>query len=178
MKLIDLLKEASVMYGGGGSIRVLPPTCIKDIEKIFDGYGEGVSDFDLYEPLKEYRDSTYYGTITDDGFEPDDENDPYYLAYQRLIKQLVPSKTLDPNKETGINYLSRHTLGMDPAPGAPSDAYNMILRIKNKPKEQTFRITLIAPHITEDAEYVGWFDSRGEYVPDVKYFNEDGERIA
>ena len=176
MKLIDLLKEASVMYGG--AIRPLPPTCIDDMEKVFEAYAEGVSDFELYEPLSDSVDRYNYGDIYNGQFEIDDEDDSYYLAYQRLIKQLVPFKLLDPNKQTTVEYISRHLFGLGPAPGAPSDAYHMILRIKNEPKEQTFRITLITPYISENAENVGWFDSRGEYVPDVKHFNEDGERIA
>jgi hypothetical protein len=170
MKLIDLLKEASIMYGG--AIRPLPDNLLNDIDEIFYDFGAGVSDVDLYKPAREYRDRTYYGATTDEGFEPYDENDPQYLAFQVLTRQSIGK------------YLSKsRILGGAPCPGAPADANYLLLEI-HPPSHHSQGVnflTVSSPHISggnSDLPLIGWFDSRGEYIPDIKHFDKEGDPIA
>jgi len=170
MKLIDILKEASIMYGG--AIRPLPDNLLNDIDKIFYDFGAGVSDVDLYKPAREHRTITDYGAITDDGFEPDDENHPQYLAFQRLTHKPIGK------------YLSKsRILGGAPCPGAPSDAYYLLLTV-HPPLQQTnvgIYLTVSSPHISggnSDLPLIGWFNSKCEYIPDTEHFDKEGDPIV
>jgi hypothetical protein len=62
MKLINILKEIRVRSG-----RILFPQDIKDINVVFEFFGESDSDFDLHKPMTEYR--------YEHSFEFDDEED-------------------------------------------------------------------------------------------------------
>jgi hypothetical protein len=165
MKLINILKEIRVLPAG--SVRRLSPQDIQDINVVFEFFGENDSDFDLHKPMTEYRDSTYYGTMTDDGFEPDDENDPQYLAYQRLVK-----------KPKGV-YLGTDSY-ISPCPGAPANySFYMRLEVNFNSNDGPFIVLSIPYYDTDAGRYsVGWFDALGKYHADTAHFNEDGNYIG
>ena len=162
MKLINILKEIRVRSG-----KILFPQDIKDINVAFEFFGESDSDFDLHKPMTEYRDSTYYGNMTDDGFEPDDENDPQYLAYQRLVK-----------KPKGV-YLGTDSY-ISPCPGAPANySFYMRLEVNFNSNDGPFIVLSIPYYDTDAGRYsVGWFDALGKYHADTAHFNEDGNYIG
>jgi hypothetical protein len=42
-------------------------------------------------------------------------------------------------------------------------------------------LTVSSPHISggnSDLPLIGWFDSRGEYIPDAEHFDKEGDPIA
>jgi hypothetical protein len=117
-------------------------------------FGESDYGFDLYEPAREtYRLKDY---------EDLDEDSKALLAIRHLLK-----------KSPGT-HVTKDIFAYSTALGAPPDAYYTAVNIDRKNQE----ITVYSPYAGQDEDrYVGWFDSSGKYYPDVKNFDEDGNRI-
>ena len=169
MKLTSILKEIRVRSG-----RTLFPQDLKDIDIVFEFFGEGNSSFDLYNPLFESRDKYNYGEDSGPNgeWEPyeEDNDDPAYKAFKRLLE-----------KPKGI-YTGPDIFGVDRCPGAPGNALYTCLEIDptneyfGEPRPSLF---LSSPYISNGGiEYVGWFDSSGKYYADTTHFDEDGNRIG
>lgn len=132
---------------------------IEALNILTEGFGDGDSGFDLYDPLSE--------TYELEDYEDLDEDADSLLSIQHLLNK--PSRT----------YVAKDifdfTNGRDEnsAPGAPHDSFYTAVRVDKENK----KITVYSPYISEDSKYVGWFDSGGEYHPDTKHFDEDGNPI-
>ena len=144
-----LLNEITVNPGSG---RLFPKQYIDDLNLVADAYLESASPEGILEPEGENYDSERMG---------DDFDDPQYIAFQNIINNLKPG-----------TYLIKEWAGFDQAPGAPSNSYDTKVTIT------TDRVIEIrtAP-LSDDGENAGWFDNRGEYHPDLEYFDEDGGRL-
>ena len=141
-------------------IKINPPLTFSQedmeaLDLLIDGFAEGVSEFNLYNPLEE----SYYLYDYDDY----DEDDPQYLAIMHLLTK--PPRT----------YLLLDAFSIGSAPGAPENAFYTRVTIN---REHEF-IKVQSPHIDEDGyHYVGWFGPDKEYYPDTANFNKDGEYIG
>ena len=172
MKLINLLKEIKITQKHPGT---LSPQDIEDINLIFgDSYGSGHSGFDLYDPISEQRNQLDYGTIIAGNFEPDEdlEDYPEYQAFLRLVSK--PPKA----------YVSPDIWGLGESPGAPLNAFYLRLEVRNvpsriDPKHNVPGVDLSSPYSSTGTNqvYVGWFDIKGNYYPNTKYFDEEGNPI-
>jgi hypothetical protein len=169
MKLTNILKEIVVRKAN-----VFSPDIAKNMDIVFDSFGESHSGFKLYAPMTELRTKYDYG---DEGapngeWEPydDEENYPEYKAFKYLTSRFP-----------GI-YVSSDLQGIGPCPGAPDNAYYIRLEIDPTYKYYGNKVTpsllLSIPYVTEDLEYVGWFDKLGKYYADTTHFDENGNRIA
>jgi hypothetical protein len=156
MKLINILKEIRLMKAG--SAKRLSPQDLKDINVVFEFFGESDSDFDLHKPMVEYR--------YEHSFEFNDEEDQQYQAFKRLVK-----------RPKGV-YLGTAP-DISPCPDAPDISFYMRLEVDFNSEDGPF-IALSMPYYdTSAGRYsVGWFDGSGEYHADTIHFNEDGEYIG
>lgn len=169
MKLTNILKEI-VVRGNP----IFSPDMKKNIHIVFEFFGEGNSDFDLYNPISESADKYRYGENSGPNgeWEPydDEEDDPGYKAFNDLLK-----------KPKGI-YTGPDIFGLMRCPGAPSNASYTCLEIDPTMEylgEPIPSLFLSSPHVANDSmEYVGWFDSKGKYYADTIHFDKDGNRIA
>jgi hypothetical protein len=153
MKLTSILKEIRVRSG-----RILFPQDIKDINVVFEFFGESDSDFDLHKPMTEYR--------YEHSFEFDDEEDQQYQAFKRLVK-----------KSKGV-YVGTDSY-ISPCPGAPANSFYMRLEVSSNNDDGPFIFLSMPYYDTEAGRYsVGWFDGLGKYHADTTHFNEDGEYIG
>ena len=169
MKLTNILREIIVR-----GTNIFSSDMKKNIDIVFESFGEGNSSFDLYNPLSESRDKSNYGEDSGPNgeWEPyeDEEDYPEYKAFNDLLK-----------KPKGI-YTGPDIFGLERCPGAPGDASYTCLEIDptneyfGKPRPSLF---LSSPHVADNSmEYVGWFDSKGKYYADTTHFDKDGNRIA
>lgn len=101
-------------------------------------------------------------TYTPEAYEDSDADDEQFIAYQNIVNNLQPRIYLI---KDWLHYISL-------PPGAPENSYNTKITIT--PKKE-IRIETPAPDL-EDGGYTGWFDSRGNYHPDLKHFDEEGNR--
>jgi hypothetical protein len=156
MKLINILKEIRVMQPG--SARRLSPQDLQDINVVFEFFGESDSDFDLHEPMAEYR--------YEHSFEFDDEEDQQYQAFKRLVK-----------RPKGV-YLGTDSY-ISPCPGAPANSFYMRLKVDFNSEDGPFIVLSMPYYDTDAGRYsVGWFDGLGTYHADTAHFNENGEYIG
>jgi len=157
MKLINILKEIRVLPAG--SSKRLSPQDLKDINIVFEFFGESDSDFDLHKPMTEYR--------YEHNFEFDDEEDQQYQAFKRLVE-----------KPKGV-YLGTDPY-VSPCPGAPlTTSFYMRLEVNSNGNDGPFIFLSMPYYDTEAGRYsVGWFDGLGKYHADTTHFNENGEYIG
>ena len=108
-----------------------------------------------------------YGTIIAGNFEPDEdlEDYPEYQAFLRLVSK--PPKA----------YVSPDIWEMGESPGAPLNAFYLRLEVRIDPEHNVPEIDLSSPYTSTDGVYVGWFDIKGNYYPNTKYFDEEGNPI-
>jgi hypothetical protein len=149
------IEEARINPVGIG--KILPPKYEKPIEILFDGY-EGRSGFNLYKPVEVNMDYKL-------GYDDDDEEiyeDPNYIFAKEFTTQ-HPYKI----------FVSNNVYKGFKCPGAPPGSFQACIII-----DQT-DISLYTPDVDRDGKYsVGWFDINGNYYPDTKNFDEDGEYIG
>lgn len=153
IKLTDILNEMLINKPGGG----LPLKDIEALKTLTYAFGDEDSGFDLYDPLSE--------TYELENYEEDlDEDDELLLAMQYLLNK--PSRTYVAKDIFNFtNGGDKHS-----APKAPRNAFYTAVKIDGENKS----ITVYSPYISENEKYVGWFDSKGNYHPDVEHFTEDG----
>ncbi len=170
MKLTNILKEI-VVRGNN----ILSPKDLNLIDEAFPFFGEGHSGFDLYNPISEYADKYRYGEDSGPNgeYEPyEDEGDyPEYRAFNTLIE----------TKREGINYVGNDIYGIEKCPGAPGNAFYILLRVEsvNHLGQPNPNLVVEIPYFDENGEYyVGWFDASGKYYADTTHFDEGGNRIA
>ena len=162
MKLTNILKEIVVRRGN-----ILSSEDLKNIDIVFEFFGEGNSGFDLHEPIIEQRDIGNYGEDSGPNgefeFHEDEENYPEYQAFKALLKK--PNGT----------YVGPDINHMFLCPGAPANAFYSRLDVNYS----NTSLLLYEPYIDElGTYYVGWFDASGKYHADTTHFDEDGNRIA
>jgi hypothetical protein len=144
-----LLNEIKINSSG----RIFPEKYMGDLNLFTDGYLESSSPEGILEPDGEDYDIERIG---------DDPDDPQYIAFQNIINNIKP----------GV-YLIKSWVGFSPAPGAPSNSYDTKITITT---DGVIKIESVA--LSNDGENAGWFDIRGKYYPDFKYFDEDGDSLT
>lgn len=149
IKLTQLLKEIEISQPGKF---IRSPEDLEALKVLTDSFGEGNSDFDLYNPAGEiYRLNDY------------EEDDSQYLALKKLLK-----------KYNGV-YLLKDFDEHFTCPGAPPNVY--YTRVTINSSEQFIEVEI--PYIDNEGSYlVGWFDSSRKYHPDTNNFDEDGDYIG
>jgi len=159
------VKEAKVIPAGGSTLN---PMYIKPLYTLFEFFGEGDSGFNLYEPSSEDRDLEYIN----DMIEGNEDNDEYVKNLEQIISLIKKY----PN---GKKFVSNDIFDLSesfPCPGAPKNSFQECIHI-NWQKEN--EISLSIPYPDSKGEYsVGWFDITGEYHPDTKNFDKDGNYIG
>jgi len=142
--------------------RILPKEDVEIIGKLTDGFGDGNSGFDLYEPLSQQYDLEEY--CDEDNYDQDE--DSYCAAIKKLFKKY-------PN---GAKFVSNDIFGYDTfAPGSPpKNIFTELIEIN--PKYGIINIS--APYINGDGYNAGWFDVSGKYYADIKNIDKDGNYIG
>ena len=142
-----------------GFARVLPLNIARSIDQdiIDDGFGNEYSGFDLYSTIEE--------TYAIEDYEDDSST---YFALNEIFKLFPAGGTFASNNI--LNYFEK-------APGAPFDSFTSVIHIGTL--DDKF-ITVEVPFTDEpyNKYNVGWFDSRGNYFPDTKNFDEKGNYIG
>jgi hypothetical protein len=152
IKLTQLLKEIKILQPG---TIIRSNEDIKALDILTELFGEGVSDFDLYNPISQ---TYYYEDYSDI------PNDPIALAFKQLL-----------NKYNGTTYLVYPSAEYFKCPGAPPNSYYELIIIDHS--ENSIEVKM--PHVDNDGSYfVGWFDSKKQYHPDTNNFDEDGDYIG
>jgi len=146
-----LLTEIKVTSPGAALL--FPEKYLDDLNNMTEGYLEGSSPEDILDPLGEIYDL--------DRFEDYEDDDSQLIAFQNIINNLPPQ-----------TYIIKNWLGLDPAPGAPSNSFDTLIKIT----PDKF-INVLTPAMSNDGENAGWFDSKGNYYPDLEHFTEDGDRL-
>jgi len=151
MKLIDILNEVRAMQTG--MIIPFPQHLLPHFDKIMDNFGGGNSGFELNEPITE----EYELSIEDDDF-----GGP---AEEALLNGL--------NGKGKQKYYIENYWGVNTPTDAPSDAFYALIEF-NPDNDNNFIVS--CPYVNENERYVGWFNSKGEYVPTTT-MDENGDEI-
>jgi hypothetical protein len=156
------VKEAKVVPTGGSTLH---PMYKKPLYTLFEFFGEGDSGFDLYEPSSENRDLEYINDMIEDN----EDNEEYVKNLEQIISLIKKY----PN---GKKFVSNNIFDSSesfPCPGAPKNSFQECVQIDEN------EISLFIPYPDSKGQYsVGWFDVTGEYHPDTKNFDEDGNYIG
>jgi len=156
------INEAKVVPTGGPT---LPSMCEKPLYRLFDGFAEGDSGFDLYKPLEETKDLEFINEQIEDN-----ENNEEYV---RGLKQLILLMKQYPGGRKFVSNNILESAEYFPCPGAPKNSFGECVYV-NKDE-----ISLFMPYPDYNGQYsVGWFDITGKYHPDTKNFDEDGNYIG
>lgn len=151
-----LLNEIKVNEPSGKSF---PEKHMDDLNTLTEGYLEGSSPEGILNPEGETYSEERFSYYIDD---EDEEDDEQLTAFKNIINNIKP----------GI-YLIKNWFGFSPAPGAPSRSYDTKVTITT---DKEIKVDTV-PMDNDNGGSAGWFDSSGKYHPDLKHFNENGDRI-